>query len=127
MSKGLKVYVCNVATQHGETDAFAVSDHCRVIDDHVHHQLFQYVVANSNIAKDALPEAWHAEPVRMDTQRMNGTMVLAADVVSENNRYHHDTEKLATAVMNLYYQRRQVDALIAPVLPEREPQEAAAL
>jgi len=127
MSKGLKVYVCNVATQHGETDAFAVSDHCRVVYDHVHRQLFSYVVANSNITKEALPEAWHAEPVRMDTQRLNGTMVLAADVVSEGNRYHHDTEKLATAVMNLYYQRRQVDALIAPEAPEREPQEAAAL
>ncbi len=127
MSKGFKVYVCNVATQHGETDAFTVSDHCRVLYDHLPHQLFQYVVANTNIAKDGLPEAWHAEPVRMDTQRINGTMVLAADVVSEENRYHHDTAKLAAAVMNLYYQRRQADVLTAPMTSEREPQEVAAL
>ena len=126
MSKAFKVYVCNVATQHGETDAFTVSDHCRVLHDHVHRQLFHYVVANTNIVEDGLPQAWRAEPVRMDTQRVNGTMVLAADVVSEENRYHHDTEKLAATVMNLYYQRRQVDALIAP-MTEREPQEAAAL
>lgn len=127
MSKGIKVYVCNVATQHGETDAFAVSDHCRVLTAHVHRQLFNYVVANSNIAGDKLPAAWRAEPVRPDRERFNGTVVLEADVVSEENRYHHDSVKLAAAIMNLYYQRRQVDLPLIPLPEEREPQEVAAL
>ena len=32
VSSALKVYVCNVATQHGETDSFEVSDHFRVLE-----------------------------------------------------------------------------------------------
>lgn len=127
MSKALKVYVCNVATQHGETDAFSVGDHCRALYQHVHHPLVHYVIANNNIAEDGLPEAWHAEPVRIDGERVNGAAVIAADVVSEGNRYHHDTEKLAATLMNLYYQRRQVDALAPQATREEEREEAAVL
>ena len=127
MSKAVKVYVCNVATERGETDSFSVGDHCQALYEHVHHHLFHYVVANDNIAQDGLPEVWHAEPVRIDTDRVNGAAIVAADVVSEENRYHHDTHKLASTLMNLYYQRRQVDQLPAQARQERQPQEASVL
>ena len=35
VSPALKVYVCNVATQHGETDAFNVSDHYDALRQHL--------------------------------------------------------------------------------------------
>ncbi|MDP3766752.1 MAG: 2-phospho-L-lactate transferase CofD family protein, partial [Dehalococcoidia bacterium] len=127
MSKALKVYVCNVATQHGETDAFSVSDHCQALYDHVNDTLFHYVVANDNITQNGLPKEWQAEPVRIDRARVNGTAIVAADVISEENRYHHDTEKLASTLMGLYYQRRQTDRLVLEPVEEREPQEAALL
>jgi uncharacterized cofD-like protein len=53
-SAAVKVYACNVATQHGETDGFDVADHVRVLESHVGKGLFQYVLANSNIG-DGLP------------------------------------------------------------------------
>ena len=124
MSKAVKVYVCNVATEHGETDSFSVSDHYRALYEHVHYTLFHYVVANNNIAQNGLPEAWHVEPVRIDSERVNGAAIVAADVVSEENRYHHDTQKLATALINLYYQRRQVEQPAPQLAQEQEPQEA---
>jgi uncharacterized cofD-like protein len=127
MTKAVKVYVCNVATQRGETDMFTVSDHCRALYDHVEHSMFNYVVANSNIVQDGLPDAWHAEPVRVDGDRVSGAVVVLADVVSEENRYHHDTEKLAATLMDLYYQRRQVDLPALPPTREPERQEAAVL
>ena len=127
MSKGLKVYVCNVATQRGETDTFTVSDHCRALYDHVEHSMFNYVVANSNIVQDGLAEAWQAEPVRVDGDRVNGAAVVLADVVSEENRYHHDTEKLAATVMNLYYQRRQTEVSLPQLTKEVEREKAAVL
>jgi uncharacterized cofD-like protein len=129
MAKAVKIYVCNVATQHGETDAFTVSDHCRAIYEHVPQPLFTYVLANSNIIQDGLKRAWHAEPVRTDADRFDGATVIAADVVSEGNRYHHDTEKLAAALMNVYYQRRQYEVLLPQAQVEVEPerQEAAVL
>jgi uncharacterized cofD-like protein len=124
MAKGMKVYVCNVATEQGETDSFAVSDHYQVLYEHVQHSLFHYVVANNNIAQNGIPADWHVEPVRIDKDQVNGTTLIAADVVSEDNRYHHDTEKLSQALISLYYQRRPVEQLPPRLQPESKPQEA---
>jgi uncharacterized cofD-like protein len=126
MSKAMKVYVCNVATERGETDSYAVSDHYRALFEHVRYPLFHYVVANNNIAQNGLPADLHTEPVRLDSERVEGAAIVAADVVAEENRYHHDTKKLAATLINLYYQRRQVEQLVPQGAQEqpRERQEA---
>ena len=105
-SAAFKVYVCNVATQHGETDGFDVADHVRVLEKHVGKDLFQYVLANSNIG-DGLPQ--DSEPVRIDGGNGLRTRLISADVVSEENRYHHDGKKLGNAVIRLYYDRNHLE------------------
>src|SRR5947209_9553225 len=41
-SPALKVFICNVASQHGETDNFTVSDYLKVVEDHVGGNLFDF-------------------------------------------------------------------------------------
>jgi uncharacterized cofD-like protein len=101
ISQATRVYVCNVATQHGETDDFAVSDHFETLIKHVGPGLFDYVLANDNV-EGPLPEAWQSIPVKVDKLVVDGARVIAADVVSETNRYHHDSEKLATAIIRAH-------------------------
>ena len=110
VSSALKVYVCNVATQRGETDSFTVSDHFRTLENHTSRSRFDYVLANSNV-QEPLPEAWHSEPVRIDDTALDGARVITADVVSVENRYHHDPKKLADTLIHLYFQRPQTGAL----------------
>ena len=120
VSPALKVYVCNVATQHGETDAFTVSDHYRMLTEHIKASPFDFVLANSN-TNAVLPEEWHSEPVTVDTLSLNGARVIKADVVAEENRYRHDSKKLADALIRLYYERHQMaDAEPAAPSLERE-------
>jgi uncharacterized cofD-like protein len=107
VSPALKVYACNVATQHGETDDFKVSDHFNVLVNHLHGaHLFDFVLANSN-TDAVLPEEWHSEPVLVDRNELDGARVLRADVICEENRYRHDSKKLADALVRLYYERNQ--------------------
>jgi hypothetical protein len=40
--------------------------------------------------------------------------LVTADVISEENRYHHDSEKLAQAIMRIYYDRDQVAFVSEP-------------
>jgi uncharacterized cofD-like protein len=110
-SPALKVYVCNVATQHGETDSFAVSDHFAVLRRHMGDHLFHYVLANSN-TRGRLPETARSQAVPVDKSSLDGVRVITADVVSEDNRYHHDPKKLADTLVHLYYERNQVEQLI---------------
>jgi uncharacterized cofD-like protein len=116
-SPALKVYVCNVATQRGETDSFAVSDHYSVLQRHVGGHLFHYVLANSNV-RGRLPEKAHSQAVIADKMTLNGARVITADVVSEENRYHHDPKKLADALIHLYYERHQLEHMIGETATE---------
>jgi uncharacterized cofD-like protein len=106
ITQAAKIYVCNVATQHGETDGFTVSDHFETLIRHIGPNLFDYVIANDNVC-GPLPETWHSTPVQVDSATVDGARVITADVISEQNRYHHDPEKLAEAVMRTYQGRLQ--------------------
>jgi len=100
-----RVFVCNVATQHGETDGFSVADHLAAVESHTFKEVIQAVVANNNIPPAPLPEAWHSDPVAVNGGKFAAfghVRLIEADVVSDANRYRHDPVKLAATVLRLY-------------------------
>lgn len=107
VSRAVKVYVSNVATQHGETDGFSVADHIAALEKHVGRGLVEYVLANSNLVEE-LPEAWQSSPVTVNGHEMPHVRVVQEDVVRADKRYHHDPAKLAAALVRLYYDREPV-------------------
>ena len=107
-SSAVKVYVCNVATEPGETDEFGPWDHVESFVRHVGPNLFQYTLANSN-AHVALPPSSGASLVECDPAVQvelldAGVQVVLADVVDPSNPQHHDPKALATALVDLYEQ-----------------------
>jgi hypothetical protein len=68
--------------------------------------LIDCVLANDNIAHD-LPKAWMSDAVALDGEMPGHLPVFRADVVQADKRYHHDSEKLARALMRLYADRAQ--------------------
>jgi uncharacterized cofD-like protein len=102
-SPAVKVYVCNVAGQPGETMGYTVSEHLDAIESHVGGNLFDYVIVNSNLAPPLPASAVRAGTNRVvfdrhQAQRYPVQFVLA-DVVSTAVSSHHDPEKLARVVM----------------------------
>jgi uncharacterized cofD-like protein len=107
-----RVFICNVATQHGETDGFTVTDHLEAVERHVGEGLVQAVIANNNLTSE-LPEAWQSTPVSVNGSGSGGlgsVLLVEADVVAEENRYRHDPQKLAATVVRLYYERDSIAA-----------------
>lgn len=105
----LKVYICNVATQPGETTGFGVVEHVRALHNHIGTGLFDYVIYNSNFSgeKDIKPE-WGVTAVKLDPVAAAGFPSLEfvpADVVRDDNPLRHDPAKLSAAVMRLYESR----------------------
>ncbi len=105
-SDGLKIYVCNTATQAGETDHYDVKDHVRAIYNHVGQPCFDYVLANENMEVKT-PAHWNAELVRFaehDSYRL-----WSADVVDTAMPWRHDPVRLAHSIMEIYtsHQRAQ--------------------
>ncbi len=107
ITRAHRVFIPNVATQRGETGGFSAADHYRVVSDHLRGRDFaDLVLANSNLPAEPLPEHWHAAPVVAagDADYGSARLVLA-DIVDPENRYRHDSERLSSAVMRLYFER----------------------
>ena len=104
---GLKAYICNVATQSGETEGMTAADHLEALFNHVGEDLIDYVILNRN--SDARPpEGWRAQPVEVDVRRLEElpVVIIEEDVIDPTNAHHHDPAKLATALMRLLQEDR---------------------
>lgn len=106
-SNANRLYISNVATQAGETDGYTAADHITAIQRHIGRtDVVQIVLANSNLPSEPLPEEWKSIAVNAagDADYGEARLVLL-DIVDHDRRYQHDGERLASAVMRLYYER----------------------
>jgi len=104
-SRGLRVYVCNVATQQGETDGYSVGDHVAALERHVGPGLFPIVLANDNFDHaGSLPEG--VDPVRPDIPPDAPYTLYTADLVDPTHPWRHDSEKLAKVLVWLLERER---------------------
>jgi len=100
-ASALKVYVCNVATQVGETAGYDVQDHVDALTGHVGQDVFSVVLANGNLPPDVSPGGG-AEWVRPPRTRSPAAYRLVlADLVDRASPWRHDPHKLADALVAL--------------------------
>lgn len=98
-----RIFVCNVATQVGETHGYRVSDHLAALRSHGLGHLIDAVLANNNMNARA-PSNYPAAPVEVDVPvtSSSGPMIILRDVVDDELAHHHDSHKLAAALLALY-------------------------
>ena len=110
-SDALKVYVCNVMTQEGETEGYTAADHIKALFDHSAPGLFDLcLVSDTPIPAEAAARyaAEGAEPMTVDLDRCAalGVEVLREDIAYIDQGYvRHDPHRLAAALIQLHAQR----------------------
>ena len=103
-SSALKVYVCNVATQAGETEGYSVEDHADAILRHVGAGVFQYIMVH-NLARRPIPLLEMAKPVTLAGRGVPGVRIVIEDVVNPENPLRHDSDRLSQALLRLLQER----------------------
>jgi uncharacterized cofD-like protein len=97
-----RLYVCNVATQDGETAGFDLAAHVEALVAHTAPGLVDLVLANNRFDARTPPD-WTAETVRLHwppaSVRPTPRLILN-DVVDPDNARRHDPARLATAVIH---------------------------
>jgi uncharacterized cofD-like protein len=101
-SRALKLFVCNVATQEGETDHYTCRDHVTAIENHVGGKIFDLVICNNTFRH---PPPADVEWVGCDSQMQKDYSLYSADLIDKENPRRHASEKLAQTIMDLYYER----------------------
>ena len=101
-SRALKLYVCNVATERGETTGFTVGDHLQTLGEHVLPGTFEIAIVNNNFSV-TLPKS--VEWVRLEKEIEQRANIYPADLVDQLHPWRHDSQKLAQVIIDLYQDR----------------------
>jgi len=94
-----RVYVCNIATQPGETDGYTAREHLQALEKHLGTGLVSTMVVNARVPDSKPTEA--IEWVQPDLEPRKGLHVIAADLVDETLSGHHESGKIARILMEL--------------------------
>ena len=105
-SKAIKIYICNVMTQPGETDNYSAFDHVKAILDHTGRGAIDYVLVNSAPVPEKFCAEIGATAVEVDEDKINalGCGLIKADLISETDAGRHDPDKLCKAVIKIIYE-----------------------
>jgi uncharacterized cofD-like protein len=117
-SRALRLYVCNLMTQPGETDGMDVTGHLRAIEAQlatlgINERLFTAVLAQDDLDASPLVEHYRrrgAEPVICDLEGLETqgyeVMQAALQGARPSATLRHDPRSVASAVMRFYRKHR---------------------
>jgi uncharacterized cofD-like protein len=111
-SRAVKVLVCNLMTQPGESRGYSAAGHIIALHKHAGRKLFDYIVLNTRPFSEALLKRYaaeHAAPVALDlgAVRKLGVKPLCADLLLEDNVARHDSRRLAQLLLSVAANRRR--------------------
>ncbi|OUN23437.1 gluconeogenesis factor YvcK family protein [Pseudoflavonifractor sp. An85] len=110
-SKALKIYICNIMTQDGETEGMTASEHLAALLEHGGAELVDLCLCNSATISGEMLNRYRQEdavPLVVDRQELE---ILGAEVVcrplteDQKDFARHSGDKVAQAVLDLYQQR----------------------
>ena len=103
-SSAKKMYICNIMSEHGETDDYSVSDCVKQINKYVGKNFIDIVLANKKKVPDEILELYKnekASQIMLDKEELKkmGVELISADLLSiKNNQARHDNVKTALEV-----------------------------
>ena len=111
-ARALKIYICNIMTQHGETDNFRASDHLKALIAHTHPRIVEICVVNTGKIPEEYLKKYEKEksyPVipDVDVIKNMGYKVVEGDFLSLGDFVRHNSKKLAQKIIEIYINERR--------------------
>ena len=110
-SPALKIYICNLMSQPGETIGFSSADHVKAIYSHAGDRLFDWIILNSQPISAPVLARYRREgahPVVTDRKSLRemGLEIFEDALLARGRVVRHDPDRLAEAVYNTYQSRK---------------------
>jgi uncharacterized cofD-like protein len=104
--RGLRVYVCNVMTQPGETDGYSAEQHLAAIIEHA-GLVVDVMIMNGRRPSEQILANYASEeafPVPFDIHAVRelGVTPFFGDIIAEGDFVRHDSRALADTIFRLY-------------------------
>lgn len=109
-SNAVKIYVCNLMEQEGETEGYSVNDHLGAIEKHSYRGIADVVIASNAIVPEELRMKYssqYAHPVRVDAAKVmtRSNLMLGNLMLIQDGQVRHNFSRLARVILNVYRQR----------------------
>ena len=109
-ARAVKVLICNLMTQPGESRGYSAADHIKALHEHAGRKVFDHIVLNTRPLSPALLKRYaaeHAAPVLLDLDaiRKLGVKPLCADLLIEDRVARHDARHLTKLLLSLAKKR----------------------
>jgi uncharacterized cofD-like protein len=113
-SDAVKIFVCNLMTQPGETDGYTARRHMEVVKRYAPEIEFDYVIVNNHHITSEQAERYAAEgaqQIGLNDHALEGelddrTQIVRADLLDEGEKVRHSPEKLARVILACYERAR---------------------
>ena len=102
-SNAVKIYICNVATQVGETDGYNVADHIIALQNHTYDEIVDFALVNSTNID--LQDRYTGEPVIDDGTKLRHAKIRKAEIADVKHPVRHTSQGLAREVLALYHNK----------------------
>ncbi|MDD3655611.1 MAG: YvcK family protein [Atribacterota bacterium] len=111
-SEALKIYICNVMTQPGETDNYTVSMHVKEIIKYLPNNCLDYVLLNSQKLSKQVAAKYKKEGAFMVKDDLppdfdKRIKVLRQELLSEYNFARHHSERLAKLIIDIIHKEKK--------------------
>jgi len=101
-SPAMKIFICNLATQPGETDGYDCGDHIRALESHVGPGFFDMVISNkSEDGQLPLGSKWVTAKDELEKE----VPLYQADIADPEKPGHHRSDRLAQLLIDLLQER----------------------
>ncbi len=100
-TRAIKIYVCNVATQPGETANYTAEDHVAALESHLEPCFCDIILVNHAHSAGVLPA--HLTWVEPKLNQRPDVQIVKADLISDVKPWQHDSQKLAEAIIKLQH------------------------
>jgi uncharacterized cofD-like protein len=117
-TKAVKIYLCNIVTQPGQTDNYTASDHIKEIIKYLGEGVLDYVLVNNNFPREEIIEKYRKEDADIvvldENLEKNNVAIVVTDLIEnieqkrvlweKQDLIRHDPEKLADSICRIYSQ-----------------------
>ncbi len=101
-TQAIRVFVCNVATEPGETDGYTAQAHIQALERHVGGGVVDRILVNAHLPKGApIVEDTTCEWVRPEGIVSDDPRVVAAHLTNDECDGYHDSDRLAETLIGL--------------------------
>ncbi len=126
-SNAIKIYICNVMTQPGETNDYKASDHVKAIQEHTKEyckdlrKMIDYVIVNNGVPDKKQLEKYEIDnqyPVEIDYSELRNldVKVYPTNLIQKGNLVRHNPYKLAKAVAEICEKEAKTKNKITKIL-----------